>query len=68
MYRYECHNCHGLCDPAELENGVCFECRKTAVEHKEQHELKIRKELNRLMQARYREQADGQMVMHYGAS
>lgn len=66
MYRYECHVCNGLCDPDELENGVCFDCRKKAIESREKHDFEIRKELNRLLQSRYRQQADGQMVMKYG--
>lgn len=61
--RYRCHICLGLCDPGELENGVCFECRKEAAERREKREFEIRKELNQLIQSRIREQKDGQMVM-----
>lgn len=66
MYQYECHTCHGLCDPGELENGVCFECRAKAVEREEERQFEIRKELAQMMRARYAQQPDGQMVMTYG--
>lgn len=68
MYRYKCHTCGSLCDPGELENGVCFDCRKEDVERREEHELEIRKELNLLIQSKYRERADGQLVMQYGTN
>lgn len=66
MYMYECHICHGLCDPGELENGVCFECRKRSAEKEEARQFEIRKELAQLMRERYAQQPDGQMVMTYG--
>lgn len=66
MRGYECHVCNGLCDPGELENGVCYECRAEAVAKQERQQLSIRKELNQLIQGRYRQQADGQMVINYG--
>lgn len=65
MYEYECHICHGLCDPGELENGVCFECRRKAAEKEEARQFEIRKELVQMMYARYAQQPDGQMVMAY---
>lgn len=61
MRSYNCHICGGACDPGELENGVCFECRKEAAERRERHILDIRKELNQMI--RCKSQADGQMVM-----
>lgn len=26
MYRQECSECHGNCEPGEMVNGVCLEC------------------------------------------
>lgn len=63
MRGYMCHVCNGICDPGELENGVCFDCRVQAMERREKRNLEIRKEIGQLMQARYREQADGQLTM-----
>lgn len=60
---YECHICGGTCDPGELENGVCFDCRKSSVERREKREFSIRKELNQIIRSRLKEQHDGQMVM-----
>lgn len=62
MRMYECHVCHGLCDPGELENGVCFDCRSTARERQENRALENIKAWNRML----RSQTDGQMVMNYG--
>lgn len=39
MYRYQCHDCGGLCDAGELENGVCYECRQKAVRNQEERSL-----------------------------
>lgn len=66
MYGYVCHTCGGLCDTGEIENGVCYDCRVENMRRKEQHNLQVRKELNRLIRARYAEQPDGQMVTCYG--
>lgn len=63
MMRYKCHICSGMCDPGELENGVCFECRKESTERREKRELDIRKKLNQLIQSKIEEQKDGQLVM-----
>lgn len=60
--RYKCHICGGMCDPGELEGGVCFSCRTEAMERREMRSLEIRKEIGRLMQERLQEQADGQAV------
>lgn len=36
MYgKYICVKCHGECDPGELVNGMCYECR---MEEKQQNE------------------------------
>lgn len=63
MITYSCHICGGSCDPGELENGVCFGCRRESAEKIEAHNLDIRKSINQLMKERIREQHDGQMVM-----
>lgn len=63
MRMYECHVCSGLCDPGELENGVCFECRSEDVERQESRNFEIRKSLNQMIQERIKEQKGGQMVM-----
>lgn len=34
MNRYRCCDCGGICDPGELENGVCFDCRKGDLDYK----------------------------------
>lgn len=72
MGRYVCHVCKGLCDAGEIENGVCFECRKEASEAEERRQMQIRKDINleirRKMKERYGIQPDGQMVMHYGTN
>ncbi len=47
MMRYECHVCHGSCDPGELENGVCFDCRKAAIEEQERKSLEMLRMWNR---------------------
>lgn len=66
---YKCHVCGGLCDSGELESGVCFDCRREAVERREKRELDTRKLWNRKMLARNMaeqntmEQPDGQMVL-----
>ena len=50
MRMYKCYVCNGLCDPGELEGGVCFECRQENTERKlqlqAQKSLDIRKEWN----------------------
>ena len=38
MKTYECHVCHGMCDPGELIGGVCPECIE------EERQRKIRSE------------------------
>ena len=66
MYGYTCHICGCNCDAGELENGVCDDCRTQAAEEEEKRRLRIRKELNIAMHARYAQQADGQLVMFHG--
>lgn len=67
MRTYECHICHGKCDPGELENGVCFDCRSEAVKMEDARRLRVRKELNRsILAMQYAQQADGQLVLDYG--
>lgn len=63
MRGYECHICGGICDPGELENGVCFDCRSNDVKRIEQHRLDVRKSINLMLQDRIRQQNDGQMAM-----
>lgn len=63
MRMYECHACGGMCDPGELESGVCFDCRREASERFEERKLGIRKSINQMMQEWLRQQKDGQMVM-----
>lgn len=63
MRMYECHVCGGLCDPGELENGVCFDCRSDAAKQQESRNLNVRKDLNQMIRKRIGEQHDGQMVM-----
>lgn len=60
---YKCHVCDGLCDPGELENGVCFDCRSEASKRQEDRNLDIRKSINMIIQQRIRKQEDGQMTM-----
>ena len=63
MFSYECHICGALCDPGELENGVCFDCRSDAVQKQDERSCQTIRSLNQLMRARYAEQSDGQLVM-----
>lgn len=58
---YSCHVCGGMCDPGELENGVCFDCRKEAVEKKESSTLALMREWNNLVG----QQANGQMRLEF---
>lgn len=64
---YKCYVCNGLCDPGELEGGVCFECRQENTERKlqlqAQKSLDIRKEWNQFLQQTYKQQSDGQMAI-----
>lgn len=62
MKNYECHVCGASCDPGELENGVCFDCRVEARERKESRTLDNIRAWNQML----RRQADGQMVVNYG--
>lgn len=66
MRMYECHVCGGLCDPGELENGVCFECRSEANERQENRNMDNIREWNQTLQSMCKQQSDGQMVMNYG--
>ena len=66
MYQYRCHVCGGMCDAGELESGVCYGCRDEELRKEEARILKMRKDVNQLIRARYAEQNDGQMVMMYG--
>ncbi len=63
MRMYECHICGGLCDPGELENGVCFDCRSEDARRIEAHRLDVRKRINQMLQERIGQQKDGQMSM-----
>lgn len=58
MKKYECKKCHGLCDPGELEGGVCFECRAECVER-----ARTRKAIDLILRDRTIQQSDGQMAM-----
>lgn len=63
MLYYECSTCHGLCDPGELENNVCFDCRSKSVQEQDQKNCQTIREINQLIRARYAQQADGQLAM-----
>lgn len=53
-----CRMCGCRCDPGDLQNGVCDDCRE------EKLQAEIREEERRQMFARHiTEQADGQLVM-----
>ncbi len=39
--KYKCHICDGICDPGELENGVCHECRAEEAERRNRKEFEI---------------------------
>ena len=65
MRMYECHICGSNCDPGELENGVCFDCRVDAIEKQEVRTIENIKMWNQAVR-RYKQQSDGQMVMSYG--
>ncbi|MCM1561451.1 MAG: hypothetical protein NC123_18235 [Butyrivibrio sp.] len=54
---------NALCDPGELENGVCFDCRADQAQKQDERNCQTIRSLNQLMRARYAEQADGQMVI-----
>lgn len=62
MFSYECHICGALCDPGELENGVCFDCRSDAVDRQDQKNCKTLHEINQLIRARYAQRANGQKM------
>ncbi len=62
MFYYECGTCHGLCDPGELENGVCYECRSKEADGQDHKSCQTLREMNQLIRARYAQQADGQLV------
>lgn len=63
MFSYECHICRGLCDPGELENGVCFDCRSKAAQKQDYKNCQTIREINVMIHSRYAQQADGQLVM-----
>lgn len=63
MYQYKCHDCGGLCDPGELENGVCWDCREKASRQREEQSLHIRMEFNRKLHFQCTEQPDGQLAL-----
>ena len=48
MSNYNCHMCGGVCDAGELENGVCFDCRREAAEQAERSTLKVIRDWNKL--------------------
>ncbi len=60
MFYYECGTCHGLCDPGELENGVCYECRSKEADEQDHKSCQT---LWKIAQ-----QADGQLVMGNAAN
>lgn len=60
---YECHVCGCACDPGELENGVCFDCRTEAARKFDDFRMRTRKSINQLLQERITQQNDGQMAM-----
>lgn len=68
MRMYKCHICHGLCDPGELENGVCFDCR---AEQSKRDVLKSTDNIKlwnqKMQQRRYAERSDGQLVLNFGS-
>lgn len=54
-----CRRCGCRCDPGDLQNSICDDCRA------EERQLEIRKEWNRKMLAMHiAEQADGQMRIY----
>lgn len=57
--RYNCHVCGCTCDPGELENGVCFDCRKEASEVSKKRTMNLIRDWNKLVKS----QSDGQMVL-----
>lgn len=63
MIEYKCHICGGSCDPGELENGVCFDCRIEATHRQDERSCRTIRELNQLIRSRYVQQNDGQMAM-----
>lgn len=50
MRNYECKICHGRCDPGELRQGMCPDCRE-AIEYKEH----CQREAERVMTANFRQ-------------
>lgn len=65
MNSYECSECHGLCDPGELEGGICYECRSNLQGERNGRISKSRNldKLDKRIRARYAEQSDGQTIM-----
>lgn len=61
MFSYKCHACGGLCDPGELENGVCFDCRSAAEERKEERNHQVILEARRIIRARQALEQDGKV-------
>ena len=59
MFSYKCHVCGGNCDPDNLENGVCFDCRSAAVQKQEEKNIQTIREINKKIRARYALQPDG---------
>lgn len=63
MFCYECHICGGSCDSGELENGVCFDCRREAVQKQKEKDIQTIMESTKMIRARYAEPSDSQTVM-----
>lgn len=58
MFSYKCHARGGNCDPEELENGVCFECRSSAVQKQEEKNCQTIREINKKIRERCVLQSD----------
>lgn len=61
-FSYKCHVCGGDCDPGELENGVCFECRSYAVQKQDEKSCQTIREINKKIRERYALQSDGKVA------
>ncbi len=58
MNRYRCAVCGGVCDPGELNGGICFECRTEETEREERRAGEFARILGAV-----KEQMDGQMAL-----
>lgn len=59
MRGYKCHVCGCTCDPGELENGVCFDCRREDSKVSERRTMNLIRDWNKLVKS----QSDGQMAL-----